>query len=103
MGVNLGRGISGFIVPDHYERYGTEVSVNSDGQTIIATNGCLWLTNLELSQRHKDIVLTKEYKGNEDKYPHFDNCDGINVNRTQDIPKDYHGLMGGAYNFSTQI
>lgn len=94
LGVNLGRGISGFIVPDHYERYGTEVSVNSDGQTIIATNGCLWLTNLELSQRHKDIVLTKEYKGNEDKYPHFDNCDGININRTQDIPKDYHGLMG---------
>ena len=38
--------------------------------------------------------MTKEYKGNEDKYPHFDNCDGINVNRTQDIPKDYHGLMG---------
>lgn len=94
LGVNLGRGISGFIVPDHYKRYGTEVSVNSDGQTIIATNGCLWLTNLELSQRHKDIILTKEYKGNEDKYPHFDNCDGINVNRTQDIPKDYHGLMG---------
>lgn len=94
LGVNLGRGISGFIVPDHYKRYGTEVSVNSDGQTIIATNGCLWLTNLELPQRHKDIVLTKEYKGNENKYPHFDNCDGINVNRTQDIPKDYHGLMG---------
>ncbi|WP_418877750.1 adenine-specific methyltransferase EcoRI family protein [Xylanibacter rarus] len=94
LGVNLGRGISGFIVPDHYKRYGTEVSVNSDGQTIIATNSCLWLTNLELSQRHKDIVLTKEYKGNEDKYPHFDNCNGINVNRTQDIPKDYHGLMG---------
>lgn len=94
LGVNLGRGISGFIVPEHYEHYGTEVSVNSDGQTIIATNGCLWLTNLELSQRHKDVVLTKEYKGNEDKYPHFDNCDGINVNRTQDIPKDYCGLMG---------
>lgn len=94
LGVNLGRGISGFIVPDHYKRYGTEVSINSDGQTIIATNGCLWLTNLELLQRHKDIVLTKEYKGNEDKYPHFDNCNGINVNRTQDIPKDYHGLMG---------
>ena len=94
LGVNLGRGISGFIVPEHYERYGTEVSVNSEGQTIIATNGCLWLTNLELSQRHKDIVLTKEYKGNEDKYPRFDNCNGINVNRTQDIPKDYNGLMG---------
>ncbi len=94
LGVNLGRGISGFIVPEHYELYGTEVSVNKDGQSIIATNNCLWLTNLELSQRHEDIALTKIYKGNEEKYPNFDNCEGINVDRTQDIPKDYQGLMG---------
>jgi hypothetical protein len=94
LGVNLGRGISGFIVPDYYLQYGTEVSINEQGQTIIATNGCLWLTNLELNQRHEDINLTKVYVGNEDKYPTYDNCDGINVNRTQDIPMDYDGLMG---------
>lgn len=94
LGVNLGRGISGFIVPEHYKLYGTEVKVNENGQSIIATNGCLWLTNLENSQRHEDINLTKIYKDNEDKYPNYDNCKGINVNRTQDIPKDYHGLMG---------
>jgi len=94
LGVNLGRGISGFIVPDDYALYGTEVSVNSEGQHIIATNGCLWLTNLELNQRHEDITLTKVYYGNEDKYPTYDNCDGINVNKTQDIPMDYDGLMG---------
>ena len=67
LGVNLGRGISGFIVPEHYELYGTEVSVNKEGQSIIATNNCLWLTNLELAQRHKDIALTKIYEGNEEK------------------------------------
>lgn len=94
LGVNLGRGISGFIVPDYYGHYGTEINVNSEGKTIISTNSCLWLTNLELSQRHKDIELTKVYKGNEDKYPHFNNCNGINIDRTKDIPKDYHGLMG---------
>ncbi len=94
LGVNLGRGISGFIVPDYYQQYGTEVSVNEQGQTIIATNGCLWLTNLELEQRHEDIKLTKVYLGNEENYPKYDNCDGINVNRTQDIPMDYDGLMG---------
>lgn len=94
LGANLGRGISGFIVPDYYQQYGTEISVNAEGQTIIATNSCLWLTNLELNQRHKDISLTKEYIGNEDKYPTYDNCNGINVNKTQDIPKDYNGLMG---------
>lgn len=94
LGVNLGRGISGFIVPEHYQLYGTEVKINEEGQRIIATNGCLWLTNLEHNQRHEDIMLKMEYTGNEDKYPKYDNCDGINVNRTQDIPKDYAGLMG---------
>ncbi|MCD8296801.1 MAG: adenine-specific methyltransferase EcoRI family protein [Prevotella sp.] len=94
LGVNLGRGISGFIVPDSYKRYGSEVHTDCNGNTVISTNGCLWLTNLELKQRHEDINLTKEYYGNEEKYPMFDNCKGINVNRTQDIPKDYSGLMG---------
>ncbi len=94
LGVNLGRGISGFIVPEHYELYGTEVKVNEYGQNIIATNGCLWLTNLENALRHEDIDLKKTYKDNEDQYPSYDNCAGINVNKTQDIPKDYQGLMG---------
>ena len=94
LGVNLGRGISGFIVPDSYEQYGTEVSINSEGQKIIATNGCLWLTNLELCQRHEDIELTKRYYGCEAAYPKYDNCNGINVNKTRDIPNDFAGLMG---------
>lgn len=94
LGVNLGRGISGFIVPEHYDLYGTEVSVNDKGQTIIATNNCLWLTNLELEQRNEELDLSKEYAGNENDYPKYDNCDGINVDKTQDIPRDYEGLMG---------
>ncbi|MCQ2315376.1 MAG: adenine-specific methyltransferase EcoRI family protein [Bacteroidales bacterium] len=94
LGINLGRGISGFIVPEHYELYGTEVSVDADGNNIIATNNCLWLTNLEIAQRHEDIVLTKKYFGNENNYPKYDNCDGINVDKTQDIPIDYQGIMG---------
>lgn len=94
LGVNLGRGISGFIVPEEYTAYGTEVRVNEKGQNIIATNSCLWLTNLENSQRNEAINLTQIYKDNEDKYPLYDNCNGINVNRTQDIPMDYQGLMG---------
>ena len=94
LGVNLGRGISGFIVPEHYQLYGTEVRINDDGQRVIATNSCLWLTNLELNQRHEDLRLTKKYIGNEAKYPKYENCDGININRTKDIPMDFIGLMG---------
>jgi hypothetical protein len=94
LGINLGRGISGFIVPDHYELYGTEAKIDPDGNRIISPNNCLWLTNLDVCIRHKEIKLTKIYKGNENSYPKFDNFDAINVDKTQDIPMDYHGYIG---------
>lgn len=94
LGINMGRGISGFIVPEHYELYGTETSIDSFGNRIISPNNCLWLTNLDTFKRHEDILLTKTYYGNESDYPTFDNYDAINVNKTQDIPKDYEGIMG---------
>lgn len=94
LGINLGRGISGFIVPSHYELYGTETRIDESGNRIISSNNCLWLTNLDNSIRHKDIPLTKTYCGHEEKYPQYDNYDGINVDRTQDIPQDYNGYMG---------
>ena len=94
LGVNMGRGISGFIVPDHYELYGTEARIDSSGDRIISPNNCLWLTNLDTSKRHEDIVLSKTYYGNESEYPTFDNYDAINVNKTKDIPMDYKGTMG---------
>ncbi|MGA4449746.1 adenine-specific methyltransferase EcoRI family protein [Ectopseudomonas chengduensis] len=94
LGVNLGRGVSGFIVPEHYELYGTEARIDASGNRIVSPNNCLWLTNLDNSIRHEDIPLTKKYFGNEDKYPKYDNYNGINVDKTKDIPVDYKGVMG---------
>ncbi len=94
LGHNLGRGISGFIVPNYYELYGTEARINKNGQRIVSTNNCLWLTNLDSPLRNEFIPLTKTYYGNESDYPVFDNYDAINVNRTQDIPLDFAGIMG---------
>lgn len=94
LGINLGRGISGFIVPQHYELYGTEARIDELGNRIISPNNCLWLTNLDTFNRHEDIVLTKKYYGNESCYPKYDNYDAINVNKTKDIPLDYSGVMG---------
>lgn len=94
LGINLGRGISGFIVPEHYELYGTEARIDSVGNKIISPNNCLWLTNLDTSKRHEDIKLTKRYFWNEADYPNYDNYDGINVSNTKDIPLDYPGIMG---------
>jgi len=94
LGINLGRGVSGFIVPEHYELYGTETQVDSLGNRIVSPNNCLWLTNLDTSKRHQDIELTKKYYGNESDYPKYDNYNGINVDKTQNIPMDYAGFMG---------
>ena len=94
LGVCFGRGISGFIVPDSYELYGTETMVNENGDRIISPNNCMWLTSLDNEKRHQPIELVKKYEGNEDAYPFYDNYYGINVNKTQDIPADYMGAMG---------
>ena len=94
LGINLGRGVSGFIVPEHYELYGTEARIDSLGNRIVSPNNCLWLTNLDTFLRHEDIPLTKKYFGNENEYPKYDNYDGINVNKTKDIPLDYKGAIG---------
>ena len=94
LGVHMGRGISGFKVPDHYELYGTEARIDENGDRIISPNNCLWLTNLDVPVRHKYIELKKTYAGNEALYPGYDNYNGINVNRTDDIPMDYEGVIG---------
>ena len=94
LGIHLGRGVSGFIVPEHYELYGTEARIDEEGNRIVSPNNCLWLTNLDTFIRHEDIPLTKKYFGNEGEYPKYDNYDAINVNKTKDIPSDYRGVMG---------
>ena len=94
LGVNLGRGISGFIVPEHYKLYGTESGIDSLGNRIVSPNNCLWLTNLDNTQRYEDILLTKKYYENKANYLEYDNYDAINVNKTKDIPLDYTGVIG---------
>lgn len=94
LGISFGRGISGFIVPKDYELYGTETDVLENGDRIISSNNCMWLTTLDNEKRHQPIELVKTYKDHEDEYPRYDNYDGINVNKTQHIPSDYLGAMG---------
>ncbi len=94
LGINLGRGISGFIVPECYDLYGTETMIDVLGNKIVSPNNCLWLTNLDNFKRNEEIILTKKYLGNEVEYPKYDNFNGINVNKTKDIPQDYDGVIG---------
>ena len=51
-----------------------------------------WFTNLDYKQRHEDLILYKKYTSEE--FPHYDNYDAINVDKTKDIPLDWAGAMG---------
>lgn len=53
---------------------------------------CCWYTNLDVSYRHDRMILTESYDSA--KYPTYCNYDGIDVNKTSDIPYDYDGNMG---------
>jgi len=104
LGNGMGRWISGFIVPESYDLYGTEARIDENGNRIVATNNCLWLTNLDHGRRHQPMPLMtmaenlkyskhKEIKGKR-SYDKYDNYDAIEVPFTDAIPGDYKGVMG---------
>ena len=103
LGTGMGRWISGFIVPESYELYGSEARTTEDGKRIVSTNNCLWLTNLDHGKRHQKLPLMtmsdnikfsthKNIKGV--GYQKYDNYDAIEVPFTDAIPSDYDGVMG---------
>lgn len=102
LGNGMGRWISGFIVPEKYELYGTETRIEN-GKRIVATNNCLWLTNIEHGRRHQPLSLMtmadnlkfSSHKAvKENGYPKYENYDVIEVPYTDAIPSDYNGVMG---------
>ena len=103
LGHGMGRWISGFIVPACYELYGTEAGIDEDGNRIVATNNCLWLTNIDHGRRHQPLQLmtmddnirySKHKDVREVGYRRYDNYDAIDVPHTDSIPADYDGVMG---------
>ena len=103
LGTGIGRWISGFIVPDGYQLYGTEAKLSKEGKRIVSTNSCLWLTNIDHGKRHQPLSLMteadnikfskhKEIRGT--GYKKYDNYDAIDVPYSDSIPSDYDGIMG---------
>lgn len=108
LGNGMGRWISGFIVPDSYELYGTEARIDNEGNRIVATNNCLWITNLDHGRRHQFLKLMtlkdnlkynkklkkklEEYKSI--SYLEYNNYNAIDIPFTEAIPSDYEGVMG---------
>jgi hypothetical protein len=78
-----------FEVPDNWEKYH---HVDESGKKIARVSTSCWFTNLEVEKHKQDIVLYKKYDPND--YPKYDNYDGIEVSKVQEIPMDYKGAMG---------
>lgn len=53
-----------------------------------------WYTNLDLRKRHEPLMLTKNYHGNESRYPRYDNYDAIECGKVDYIPQDYYDVIG---------
>lgn len=75
--------------------YNSPAEFNTPEGVVKKINGLSrWFTNLGIKKRHEDLILIKNYTGNEIDYPKYDHCDVINVSKVSDIPKDYFGVMG---------
>lgn len=59
---------------------------------MIRVSGVQWFTNLDISKRHENLILYKQYSSEE--FPKYENYDAIEVSKTADIPMDYMGAMG---------
>ena len=86
-----------FDVPDDYAKTLLATRSGGSGYKIIdgvvkGRSPSIWFTNLDHKKRHEDLFLYKNY--NPAEYPQYDNYDAINVNKTQEIPMDYDGVMG---------
>ncbi len=87
----LGYGFKGgaaFFIAN-YEDY---ASATSHQQGCIRVSGVVWFTNIETTKRHEELILYKKYSS--DEYPKYDNYEAINVDKTNEIPMDYDGVMG---------
>ena len=93
----LGHGFQGgathFIAPN-YEDY----AVSGDHREgMVRVSGVVWFSNLDHKKRHEELILYKRYTPEE--YPHYDNYDAINVDKTKEIPRDYDGAIGVPISF----
>ena len=83
-----------FRLSDEYAKWDEKITNQmNDGHKYGKCPAISVFTNLDIKKRHEKLILWKEYTP--DEYPCFDELpDVINVNKVDQIPADYDGLMG---------
>lgn len=89
-----------FRVPDHYQPRATRFWIDDEGIKWRSFGTMCWLTNLDISKRHEELILYRTYDPKD--YPSYDNFDAIEVGFVRDIPADYEGVMGVPLGFLTK-
>lgn len=87
LGYGFKGGAAHFVSP-----YEDKATAGDHREGMIRVSGVHWFTNLDHNKRHEELILFKNYTPEE--YPHYDNYNAINVDKTQNIPCDYDGVMG---------
>ncbi len=92
LGASIHSGDREFEVPQDYPITASGFRIDASGRKFIRVKGVRWFTNLDYIGRHERLILYKKYSPEE--FPHYDNYNAINVNKTSEIPCDFDGVMG---------
>lgn len=90
MWLGYAKQLSGFVLGD-----GTALMAKCPEGSV--ARACKWYTNLDVSYRHDELILTELYEP--EKYPSYFNYDAIEVSKTKKIPDDWTGKMGVPISF----
>ena len=78
-----------FIMPNNTDK---KVKLNESEEKLAEGARSRWFTNIVHNRHNLPLDLYKKYNPND--YPKYDNYNAINVDKTDDIPMDYDGVMG---------
>ena len=93
IGASIHSGDRAFFVPDDYPLDAAGCGIDEiTGRKYIRVKGIRWFTNLDIKQRHEEMILVRHYTP--EQYTKYVNYDAIEVAKTSDIPCDYDGEMG---------
>lgn len=93
LGASIHSGDRAFFVPDDYSLDASTCGIDeATGRKYIRVKGVRWYTNIDMKQRHEELILVKRYSP--ENNPSYDNYNAVEVSKTADIPCDYTGIMG---------
>ena len=86
-----------FRVPPDYPLYATNYRTDNHGVNYVRVSGVRWFTNLTSTRKKRNLILYKRYTP--EFFPKYDDYNAINVDKTEEIPYDYNGMMGVPLSF----